>query len=84
MKKKKHSRPAFVASRLMESSLSPCDRTCPHRAKVVEVFKAWPFASTSTILICTDAWSFEVINRSTGMILDHNLGAQEYFGRTGC
>lgn len=47
--------PAFVASRLILSSLSPCDLTCPHNAKVVDVFKARPLASTSTMLICTDA-----------------------------
>jgi len=50
-----HSQPAFVASRFSESSLSPFARTCPQKAKVVEVGSALPSASTSTMLICTDA-----------------------------
>jgi hypothetical protein len=57
-------RPALVANRLMESSLSPCDRTCPQRANVDEVPNARPLASTSAMLICTEAWSFEVMRRS--------------------
>jgi len=44
-------RPALVASRLRLSSLSPCDRTCPHSAKVVDVFMARPLESTSAMLI---------------------------------
>jgi len=59
-----HSQPAFVASRFNESSLSPFARTCPQKAKVVEVWSALPSASTSTMLIWTDAWSLDVINRS--------------------
>ena len=50
-----HLQPALVASRFNESSLSPFARTCPQKAKVVEVWSALPSASTSTILICTDA-----------------------------
>jgi hypothetical protein len=56
--------PALVASRFNESSLSPFARTCPQKAKVVEVGSALPSVSTSTMLICTDAWSLDVINWS--------------------
>ena len=63
-KKHRDSHPASVASRLIESSLSPCARTWPHSAKVVLVGSAFPFASTSTTENCTEAWSFEVIRRS--------------------
>lgn len=59
-----HSQPALVANRFKESSLSPFARTCPQNAKVVEVGSALPSASTSTMLICTDAWSLDVINWS--------------------
>lgn len=60
--------PAFVARRFRESSLSPMARTCPQSAKVVEVGRARPSASTSTMLICTEAWSFDVMRRSKGPI----------------
>lgn len=60
----RHSHPALVASRLRESSLSPCERTCPQSANEVYEFDARPLASTSTTLIWTDAWSLEVIRRS--------------------
>ena len=59
-----YSRPARVASRFRLSSLSPCDLTCPHRANVVDVVSARPSALTSAMLICTEAWSFEVMSRS--------------------
>jgi hypothetical protein len=59
-----NSHPALVASRLRESSLSPCERTCPQSANEVYVFNARPVASTSMTLIWTDAWSLEVIRRS--------------------
>ena len=59
-----HSHPALVASRLRESSLSPCERTWPHSANEVYEFNARPLASTSTTLTWTDAWSLEVIRRS--------------------
>lgn len=64
-----HPQPALVASRFNESSLSPSARTCPQKAKVVEVWSALPSASTSTMLICTDAWSLDVINRSIEFLL---------------
>lgn len=60
----RHSRPAFVARRFRESSLSPIARTAPLSAKVVEVESARPSASTSTTLIWTEAWSLEVMRRS--------------------
>lgn len=59
-----HSRPSLVANLLMESSLSPLARTWPQRAKVVEVGRALPSASTSTTENWTEAWSFEVMRRS--------------------
>lgn len=48
----------------MESSLSPLARTGPQRANVVDVGSARPSASTSTMLIWTDAKSFAVMRRS--------------------
>jgi hypothetical protein len=56
--------PALVASRFNESSPSPWARTWPLSANEVQVESARPFASTSAITICTDAWSFEVMRRS--------------------
>lgn len=76
---KKYSHPALVANRLIESSLSPWDRTCPHRANVVEVFNARPSASTSTILICTEAWSFEVMRRPSEMKKLRQLAVSFFF-----
>lgn len=61
----RYARPAFVANRFSESSLSPIARTWPHRAKVVPVWSARPSWSTSAMVICTDAWSLAVISRST-------------------
>lgn len=66
--KRQHLRPALVANWLRESSLSPCERTCPQSANEVELFKARPLASTSTTLIWTDAWSLEVIRRSATQV----------------
>lgn len=57
-------RPALVAKRFKESSLSPIALTCPQRAKVVEVESARPFSSTSAMAIWTEAWSLEVMRRS--------------------
>jgi len=59
-----YARPFSVASLFSESSLSPCDLTWPQIANVVEVERARPEESTSAILIWTEAWSLEVINRS--------------------
>jgi hypothetical protein len=43
---------------------------------VVDVLCARPSASTSATLICTDAWSFEVISRSeSAVILNINFVA---------
>jgi hypothetical protein len=35
---------------------------------VVEVFSARPLLSTSATLICTEAWSFEVMRRSGSQV----------------
>jgi hypothetical protein len=60
-----NARPALVAKRFNESSLSPIARTCPQRAKEVEVDSARPLGSTSATAIWTEAWSLVVIRRST-------------------
>ena len=70
---KGNARPALVANRLIESSLSPCARTWPHNAKVVVVDSALPSESTSTTESWTDAWSFEVIRRSMGTDVRNRL-----------
>ena len=59
-----YSRPAFVANRFNESSLSPIARTWPHSANCVVVPRARPSVSTSAMAIWTAAWSLEVIRRS--------------------
>lgn len=58
-------RPAWVASRLIESSASALARTWPTRAMTVPAapLMATPLASTSATVIWIEAWSLAVMSR---------------------
>lgn len=75
--------PALEANRFIESSPSPWERTWPQSTNVVDVERARPLASTSAMLICTEAWSLEVMRRSAERRINSRRmhGSMKHTGR---